>query len=134
MATPKKVRFKDLPDHACFRPRVKSNPGKKLGWDLMIWHGNSSAERVFGGKPRKGMITTKTMVIPVPCPGERLIQPAKTKLKCSRLRSAYRGVMRDIDEEMKLPRDERDLQWLQDRADKILFDAMDLDCGWVDTE
>ncbi len=137
MAAPKKVRFKDLPNYACFRPRVKSNPGKKLAWDLMIWHGNSSAERVFGGKPRKGMITTETLVIPAPCPGERPQQPQKIRVKCSRLRRKYRNLQSYLDEELaKEPywRDQSEIQQLQESMDQVMFDAMDLDCGWVDTE
>jgi hypothetical protein len=136
MAAPKKVRFRDLPKYACFRPRVRSNPGKKLDWDLMIWHGNSAAERVFSGKPRKGLITTETMVIPVPCPGERPTQPTKIKIKCGKLKRRHRHLQEDLREEQRrgAAADVDEIRDLRARIDEVMFDAMDLDCGWVEKE
>lgn len=135
----KKVRFVDLPDYACFKPTPKSNPGKKLGADLVRWHGNTYADtipqRKIKGRP--DIVTRDSLVIPTRCPGERGAQPPKVQRKCRLLRQRYRQVQGYIDEELRQParlRDRDEIRDLQKQQDNILFDAMTLDCGWVDVE
>lgn len=129
-----KVRFKDLPDGACFKPRVKSNPGKKIARDLLIWHGNSTADRVFEGKPKKNRVTTDTLVIPTRCPGARPAQPTKVRIKCGHLKRRYRALEDDVRRERYkgAAADTDEIRDLRESMDRIMFDALDLDCGWTD--
>jgi hypothetical protein len=66
-----KVRFKDLPRGACFKLRIRSNPGKKLSFEAVRWHGDRSARYVLSKSKNRKVLTRTRFVIPTECPSGR---------------------------------------------------------------